>query len=259
MLALAGAGPAASAAGDRRPARGERLHLEPRAQRERAPELAPRHRAAHPPAALVPDDRRDPARRRARRAVVQRAERPAVPAASAAARRSRRGGGRPARFAGRLPRDRAALGRGRTRCGPHARALRRRTAVVADPTADPTAYTRRLSLLGPGLPAPRRCARSGGSCPRTRGRPFVHLYTGCDEPVTVLPRGGRGAPAFGRRLARDFRAAPGSPCPTRPPGPPPAAARSCRWLAWTRFSGDRFFAMKEEQARLIRRLDPGAV
>ena len=32
-----------------------------------------------------------------------------------------------------------------------------------------------------------------------------------------------------------------------------------RWLAWSRYVGDRFFDMKAEQAALIRRLDPDAV
>ena len=37
-------------------------------------------------------------------------------------------------------------------------------------------------------------------------------------------------------------------CPTRRRGPASSAREGLRWLAWTRFSGDRFFAMKAEQA-----------
>ena len=74
---------------------------------------------------------------------------------------------------------------------------------MADPTADPTAYTRRLSLLDPGYrrEALREIRRI---VPTTRGRPFVNLYEGSDEPVTVLPRGTARRTGFGRRLAREF-------------------------------------------------------
>ena len=132
--------------------------------------------------------------------------------------------------------------------------------TISDPTADPPAYTRRLSLLDPAYrrEALREIRRI---VPRLRGLPYVNLYTGSDEPIAVLPRGrtARSSP-FGRRLARDFRRGDG----LRAAGPGRAAheragREALRWLAWSRFSGDRFFAMKAEQARLIRRLDPGAV
>ena len=105
-----GCGPRGLRAGDRGPGGGERLHLGPRAQRGRASELAPGHRSAHPPAALVPHDRRDPARVGRERPLVQRAERAAVPAPSAEPEGTHRlAHARP--VPGRLPRDRAALGR----------------------------------------------------------------------------------------------------------------------------------------------------
>ena len=68
------------------------------------------------------------------------------------------------------------------------RALQRKTATVSDPTAEPTAYTRRLSLLDPGYrrEALREIRRI---VPRLRNAPFVNLYTGSDEPIALLPRG----------------------------------------------------------------------
>jgi hypothetical protein len=132
-----------------------------------------------------------------------------------------------------------------------------RGATVADPTADPTAYTRRLSLLDPRYRAEalREIRRI---VPTLRGAPFVNLYSGSDEPVTILPRGSAKRSAFGRRLARDFRRATGFTLPDPAARPTTSVRAGLRWLAWTRFSGARFFAMKAGQARLIRRLDPGA-
>lgn len=135
-------------------------------------------------------------------------------------------------------------------------ALRKKTAVVSDPTTE--AYTRRLSLLDPGYrrEALREIRRI---VPTVRRQPYVNYYTGSDEPVAVLPRGTARDTPFGRRLARDFRRATGFTLPD-PTAPRSRSAREgLRWLAWTRFSGNRFFAMKAEQAALIRRLDPGAV
>ena len=139
------------------------------------------------------------------------------------------------------------------------KALQRKDVTISDPTADPLAYTRRLSLLDPvyrreALREIRRIV------PRLRGLPYVNFYTGSDEPIALIPRGRKArSSAFGRRLARDFRRATGLalPDPAARPSRSPAEAR--RWLAWSRFSGDRFFRLKAEQAALIRRLDPGAV
>ena len=130
---------------------------------------------------------------------------------------------------------------------------------MADPTADPTAYTRRLSLLDPGYrrEALREIRRI---VPTVRGRPFVNLYDGQRRA------GHRPAPRAGP--ANGLRPPAGAPTSARRRGfalPDPAARptssprEELRWLAWSRFSGARFFRMKEEQARLIRRLDPAAV
>jgi Beta-galactosidase len=138
------------------------------------------------------------------------------------------------------------------------RALQRKTATVSDPTADPTAYTRRLSLLDPGYrrEALREIRRI---VPGLAGKPYVSVYTGSDEPITLIPRGKARSTPFGRRLARDFRRATGFALPDPAARPSRSPREGLRWLAWSRFSGDRFFRMKEEQARLIRRLDPSAV
>ena len=138
------------------------------------------------------------------------------------------------------------------------RALQRKTATVSDPTAEPTAYTRRLSLLDPGYrrEALREIRRI---VPRLRNAPFVNLYTGSDEPIALLPRGRARSSAFGRRLARDFRRATGFALPDPAARPSTSDRERLRWLAWSRFSGERFLAMKQEQARLIRRLDPDAL
>jgi hypothetical protein len=135
-------------------------------------------------------------------------------------------------------------------------ALRERWATVANP--DAVAPTRRLSLLDPGY---RRAALAEirRLVPRYRGLPFVNALTGSDEPVAVLPRGRARRSPFGQRLARDLRARFGRPLPDPVARPTTAVPARLAWLAYSRYSSDRFFAMKEEQAALIRRLDPAAI
>lgn len=130
-------------------------------------------------------------------------------------------------------------------------------AVVSDPTTDPRAYTRRLSLLDPAY---RRAALKEirRIVPTLRGKPYVNYYTGSDEPIAVIPRGKARRSPFGRSLARDFRRATGFALPDPAARPSTSVSERLRWSAWSRFSGDRFFRMKEEQARLIKRLDPSA-
>ena len=157
------------------------------------------------------------------RAVVQRAERPPVPAAPAepegaggVAEPRRRSRGEFARsglrwdVAYEVWAARKALDRG---------------ATVADPTADPTAYTRRLSLLDPRYRAEalREIRRI---VPGLRGLPYVHLYTGSDEPVTILPRGRREAHRVrAPRWPGDFRRATGFALPDPAARPTTSAAR----------------------------------
>lgn len=135
-------------------------------------------------------------------------------------------------------------------------ALNKKRAVVSDPGTK--AWARRLSLLDPAyrIEALREIRRI---VPTVRSKPYVNYYTGSDEPFVVLPHGKARRTPFGRKLAADFRRATGFTLPD------PNARRSSRtterlrWLAWSRYSGQRFFAIKAEQAALIRTLDPDAV
>lgn len=121
------------------------------------------------------------------------------------------------------------------------------------------AHTRRLSLLSPAyrreaLKEIRRLV------PRFKDRPYVNAYTGSDEPIVFLPTGRRAAAsAWAARQAREVRREFGW-APPRWDAPRTRDPREgLRWLAWSRYVGDRFFDMKAEQAALIRRLDPDAV
>ncbi|MGD9695955.1 MAG: beta-galactosidase [Thermoleophilia bacterium] len=136
------------------------------------------------------------------------------------------------------------------------RALNSRRAVVSDPKTE--VWTRRLSLLDPAYRAQalrdiRRLVTP------MRAAPYVNMYTGSDEPVLVIPRGRALRTPFGRSLARDFRRASGYALPDPLAKAGRSQAERLRYLAWNRFSSDRFFRMKAEQAALIRRIDPDAV
>ena len=135
-------------------------------------------------------------------------------------------------------------------------ALNSKRAVVSDPKT--LAWTRRLSLLDPAyrtaaLKEIRRIV------PTVRNKPYVNYYTGSDEPFPVLPRGKARRTPFGRSLAADFRRATGYTLPDPLAKRSSSQAERLRWTNWSRYSGRRFFAMKAEQARLIKRLDPAAV
>ncbi|MEQ8834223.1 MAG: hypothetical protein RIB67_07230 [Miltoncostaeaceae bacterium] len=136
------------------------------------------------------------------------------------------------------------------------RALSSGRAVVSDPRVE--AHTRRLSLLDPAYRAEalREIRRI---VPRLRNAPYVNFYTGSDEPVTILPIGRARVTPFGRALARDFRRRTGLALPNPLARNSRAVSEQLRWLAWSRYSGARFFRMKAEQAAVIRRLDPDAV
>ena len=142
----------------------------------------------------------------------------------------------------------AALGR-RLRGLGRAQGARSARAAVADPTADPTAYTRRLSLLDPGYRAEalREIRRI---VPTVRGRAVRRTTTrAATSRWRPCPRGAAGAPVRPRARAATSAGRAAWPCPTPRRAPRRAVAEGLRWLAWTRFSGDRFFAMKEGQAR----------
>ena len=220
------------------------------------PDRAAPDRAAR----LVPHRRRHARRRRAAPGCGSAGRAPCPSRRCRSARRSRSAGGRPRAFARRIPRHRPALGRRPRGVGrpPGARARhggRRR----------PDGRRRRRT------PAASRCSTRGYRrealreirriVPTVRNRGIVNLYTGSDEPITIIPRGPRRARRrSGARLARDFRRAhrPHAAGPGRAADHEPAR-RACAGSRGSRFSGDRFFAMKAEQARLVRRLDPTAL
>ena len=139
-----------------------------------------------------------------------------------------------------------------------ARVALRRRAVVVDPRAKRTAYTRRLSLLDPVY---RRTALQEIKriVPAYRGRSYVHAYTGSDEPIVGLPRGKKALrSAYAKRMRRQVRREFGWDPPNILAKPTRNVRQQLRWLAYSRWSGDRFFDAKRQQARLIRRLDPEA-
>ena len=135
-------------------------------------------------------------------------------------------------------------------------ALNTKRAVVSDPGT--LAWARRLSLLDPAyrVEALREIRRI---VPTVRAKPYVNFYTGSDEPFVVLPHGKARRTPFGRTLAADFRRATGYALPDPNARRSSSVTERLRWLAWSRYSGQRFFAMKAEQASLIRKLDPDAV
>ena len=136
-------------------------------------------------------------------------------------------------------------------------ALKQKTAVIVNPGTK--APTRRLSLIDPAYRA-AALAEIRRLVPRHRDLPYVHAYTGSDEPIAILPRGSKAlASPFAKRLRREVRAAYGWNPPRADARPTSKATEGLRWLAYSRYVSDRFFSMKEEQARLVKRLDADAV
>ena len=138
------------------------------------------------------------------------------------------------------------------------RALRSPKVSTLDPTVDARAYTQRVSLLDPVY---RRAALAEirRIVPRLRGAPYVSTYHGTDEPLIRLPRGAAAERTPYARMMRSQVRKTGGFAPPRATARATRSAREgLRWLAYNRWAGTRFFAMKAEQARLIRRLDPGA-
>lgn len=139
-----------------------------------------------------------------------------------------------------------------------ARNALRRGATVMDPRVSPTAYTQRASLLDPAYRT-ASLAEIRRIVPTLRGRPYVNLYQGSDEPMVRLPHGRKAlASPYARMMDRGVRRL-GFPAPLATAPRRSASSREgLRWLAYNRWASSRFFALKSEQARLIRRLDPKA-
>lgn len=129
---------------------------------------------------------------------------------------------------------------------------------ATNPRQDPRAYTRRLSLLHPAYRAEalaeiRRIARS------LRGKPYVNAWSGSDEPIVFLPSGrAANRTAYARRLRADMQRLHGVTAPAWDAPRTRRIEERLKWVGYSRYVSDRFLAMKAEQARLIRRLVPGA-
>ena len=131
----------------------------------------------------------------------------------------------------------------------------RPTGIVFQP--DTKAPTRRMSLLDPAYQR-KALSEIRRIVPRLRNAPYVYAYTGSDEPLVALPAGAATRSALWRRqsaqIKREFGWAPPQSGAKRTKSP----IAGLRWLAYSRWTSKRFFAMKATQAALIRRLDPGA-
>lgn len=120
------------------------------------------------------------------------------------------------------------------------------------------AHTRRLSLLHPAYrrEALREIRRLA---PRFRGRPYVFAYAGSDEPIVFLPSGRRAVrSSYAKALNREMRRRYGVAPPRWNAPRTRALSERLKWVAYSDYVSDRFFALKREQTRLIKRLDPGA-
>lgn len=139
------------------------------------------------------------------------------------------------------------------------KALRSPRVSVLDPSVGAFSYTQRVSLLDPEY---RRAALAEirRIVPTVRDAPYVFAYQGSDEPLIRLPRGAVAERSrYARTMRAQVRAGSGGIGPPRATAPRTrATVEGLRWLAYHRWAGDRFMAMKAEQAALIRRLDPGA-
>ena len=130
----------------------------------------------------------------------------------------------------------------------------RPTGTVFQPEVQ--APTRRMSLLDPAFRR-KALAEIRRIVPTVRGAPYVFSYTGSDEPIVVLPTGKATRSPFWRRQSAQIRRDYGWAPPVNGARRSTSPIAGLRWLAYSRWAGTKFFAMKAEQAALIRRLDPG--
>jgi Beta-galactosidase len=136
-------------------------------------------------------------------------------------------------------------------------ALKKKSTTIVN--AATKAPTRRMSLLDPAYRT-AALAEIRRIVPRHAKLPYVHAYTGSDEPIVILPKGKKAtASAYARRLRAEVKAGFGQALPSITRRPSRSPVEELRWLAYSRYVSDRFFDMKEEQAALIKRLDPGAL
>ncbi|MFM8828107.1 MAG: beta-galactosidase [Actinomycetota bacterium] len=131
----------------------------------------------------------------------------------------------------------------------------RPTGIVFQP--DTKAPTRRMSLLDPAYQR-KALSEIRRIVPRLRSAPYVFAYNGSDEPQVVLPTGKATRSALWRRQAAQIKREYGWAPPRSGAKRTDSPIAGLQWLAYSRWTSKNFFAMKAEQAALIRRLDPGA-
>lgn len=114
---------------------------------------------------------------------------------------------------------------------------------------------RRYNLLSPGWQATalREIKRL---VPRYRNLPYRNYYTGVDEPMIYPPYGPFAASPFATSFLAQVKRRYGQPAPSASAPRTTSPAEGLRWLAFNRYTGERYFALRAEQAALIRRLDP---
>ena len=114
---------------------------------------------------------------------------------------------------------------------------------------------RRYNMLSPGWQktALREIRRI---VPKTRTLPYRNYYTGVDEPMVFPPFGPATTSAFGKRFLAEVQQRYGQPAPGGNAPPTDDPQEGLKWLAFNRYTGERYFALRGEQARLIKQLDP---
>jgi hypothetical protein len=117
---------------------------------------------------------------------------------------------------------------------------------------------RRYNMLGPGWQrtALREIRRV---VPKHRGLPYRNYYTGVDEPMVFPPFGPATKSKLGKQFLADIMARYGQNAPAGDASPTTDPQEGLRWLAFNRYTGERYFALRGEQARLIKQLDPSAL
>ncbi len=117
---------------------------------------------------------------------------------------------------------------------------------------------RRYNMIGPGWQraALREIRRI---VPRYRFAPYRSYYTGVDEPMIFPPFGPAAKTTAGKRFVAEIKQRYGQPTPLADAKPTDDPAEGLKWLAFNRYTGEKYLAYRAEQARLIRQLDPNGL
>jgi hypothetical protein len=117
---------------------------------------------------------------------------------------------------------------------------------------------RRYNMLGAGW---QRTALSEirRIVPKYRNLPYRSYYTGVDEPMIFPPFGPAAKSSAGRRFVAEIAKRYGQPSPAADAKPTGDPQEGLKWLAFNRYTGERYFALRAEQARLIKQLDPNGL